>query len=110
MLDSTILTLTKNNLGKAIALNQLGFYNYYLSDQMISFYLYSYALSLTTQPSYNETLQKLLGWNLSQVITKCSFNNVPCDVNNDFQWFFSGDYGNCFHFNGGPGGNQVIEF
>lgn len=102
MLDSTILTLTKDLFGSAYSLNELGFFYYFINYRQISFYLYDYAVSLTTLPSFNQTQQKLLGWNLSQFITKCSFNNIPCDLNNDFQWYFSGDYGNCYHFNGAP--------
>jgi hypothetical protein len=108
MLDSTILSLTKDIWGNAYSLKQLGFYYYYLHWRQISFYLSSYAMSYTTQPDYNETQRKLLGWNLSKVITKCTFNGVSCDIFNDFKWYFSPDYGNCYHFNGLPSEKGVM--
>ena len=110
MLDSTMLSLTKDLWGNAYSLKQLGFSYYYLHWRQISFYLYSYAVSYTTQPDYNETQRKLLGWNLSQVISKCTFNGVSCDNINDFKWYFSPDYGNCYHFNGLLLEKQVISF
>ena len=69
MLDSITLSLTKDLWGSAYSLKQLGFFYYYLHWRDISNNLYSYAISYTTQPDYNETQRKLLGWNLSQVIT-----------------------------------------
>ena len=110
MLDSIILSLTKDIWGSAYSLKQLGFFYYYLHWRDISWNLYSYATSYTTQPDYNETQRKLLGWNLSQVITKCTFNGVSCDIFNDFKWYFSPDYGNCYHFNGLPLEKEVISF
>ena len=83
-------------------LSQLGFYNYYLSqnDNSIksSFYLYKFASTYTNDPSFNNSQRKSLGWDLFQVMINCTFNRIKCDLNNDFQWYFSPQYGNCYHF------------
>jgi len=72
--------------------------------------LWQYASAYTTQPTFTNTQRKELGWDLSKVINQCLFNGVSCDVKNDFQWYFSPDYGNCYHFNAAPTGNQVTFF
>ena len=107
ILDSLTYTQTKLALGTAYFLDQLGFYDYYIENHHISFYLYSYATAFMSMPTFNYTSRKALGWDLYQVIIQCTFNGIKCDFNNDFQWYFSPQYGNCYHFNPPPTGNMV---
>ncbi|KAG8195521.1 hypothetical protein JTE90_019510 [Oedothorax gibbosus] len=42
--------------------------------------------------------RKCYGYKLSEIIKKCSFNSVSCNIE-DFTYFNSMQYGNCFTFN-----------
>ena len=103
--------LTNDKTDKKLNVSQLGFYNYYLlqnnSKIRPSYDVYQYATAFTLDPSFSNLQRKELGWNLSQVMTKCTFNGIKCDFKNDFEWYFSPQYGNCYHFNAAPKGNQV---
>ena len=90
----------------------MGFFNLYLlqsnPDIHPSIDVYQYSTAFAVDP-YNltDSQRKWLGWDLKQVVIKCKFNGVDCDINNDFEWYFSPQYGNCFEFNSIPKNNQV---
>jgi hypothetical protein len=61
--------------------------------------LASYMTSYINDPNYGDENRKRLSANLSEIIISCFFNYVPCNLTNDFQWFFHSSYGNCIQFN-----------
>ena len=100
------------SLKSGIGLSQFGFYNYYLytSNRLInpSFDVFHYSTTYTMNPYlFTDSQRKSLGWDLSKVFIKCKFNGIDCDINNDFKWYFSFQYGNCYHFSPIPLNNQV---
>ncbi len=52
-------------------------------------------------PNYTEENRKKLGFNMSEIISTCTFNGMDCDRNNVLSWYFHFNYGNCFQFNSG---------
>ena len=66
---------------------------------------YEYVAYITKQfvyvPEYGDANRRILGFNLSDLVQTCRFNNIPCNLSNDFHWLFHFDYGNCFQFNSG---------
>ena len=52
-------------------------------------------------PNYEEENKKSLGFNLSQIINSCYFNQEKCNWTNEFHWVFNYEYGNCYQFNSG---------
>ena len=108
LLNSLVKELTLKSINMSVPLRDLGFYRYYLDlEYQLSFYLYSYGTANMMDPSFTKAQRKALGWDLSEYFRECSFNGVKCDFDNDFEWYFSPQYGNCYHFNGVPKGNQV---
>ena len=106
--------LTANKVGTPLILDQLGFYNFYLlqSDPEIhpSFDVFQYATAYTQNPNlFTDSQRKELGLDLSQAVSKCTFNGIDCDISKDFEWYFSYQYGNCYHFNPAPFTNQVYK-
>ena len=94
----------RNKLGlkSGLYLNQLGFSNYYFphKDMFLSFDVFLYATAYAMDPYiFTDSQRKSLGWDLSKVLIKCKFNGADCDIKKEFQWYFSFQYGNCFHFN-----------
>jgi hypothetical protein len=61
----------------------------------LGFYMNTYV----NNPEYSDTNRKRLGLNFAKFINSCYFNNLPCNLTRDFQWFFHSDYGNCIQFN-----------
>ena len=99
---------TLRNMGKSYTIGEMGFYNYYLTKaRYYSLEIFNIAASLTFNASFTEQQRKALGWDLVQVLNSCTFNGVKCDVQNDFEWYFSVDYGNCYRFNSRPLENKV---
>ena len=112
VLDSMMQQLTQNKVNTSLSLNQLGFYNFYLLQSNTKIYpsidLYRYALDYIQYPdNFTDAQRKELGLDLSQVVSNCTFNGIDCDINNDFEWFFSHQYGNCYHFNPSQIKNKV---
>ena len=102
MKNITDMKRKRLGLKSSLYLNQLGFYNYYFPHKEITltFDVYQYATAYALDPNFfTDSQRKALGWDLSQVLIKCTFNGVDCDIKNEFQWYFSFQYGNCFHFN-----------
>jgi len=48
----------------------------------------------------NDADKKSLGYGLDEMLITCLYNNRKCTTN-DFNWYYSYDYGNCFSFNTG---------
>ena len=111
LINSLMQYLTNDKTGQKLKLSQLGFYNYYLLQNNTyihpSYDINQLASAYTLDPNFSNSQRKALGWDLSQTMTSCTFNGIKCDFNNDFQWYFSPQYGNCYHFNAAPTGNQV---
>lgn len=42
-----------------------------------------------------------LGFNLDEMLLSCRFNNIQCNISNDFIWHYSYDFVNCYSFNSG---------
>ena len=100
MLDKLMKQFTLRNLKKSYGINQIDFFNYYLAPSRsnkswhLSLEVFNYAVSLTFDLSFTDTQRKALGWNLFKVLKSCTFNEANCDINKDFEWYFSVDYGN----------------
>ncbi len=47
----------------------------------------------------SETDVKKLGLQLDEIIIKCEFDNEKCNLDEDFEWKYSWDLGNCYVFN-----------
>ena len=60
-----------------------------------------YVKMVVNNPDYGDEKRQLLGFNLSDLIITCTFNEASCDFDNDFHWVFHYNYGNCFQFNSG---------
>ena len=55
-------------------------------------------LNLATQ--FNESDKKSLGYAIEDILVSCSYNSRRC-IPQDFNWYYSYEYGNCFRFNTG---------
>ena len=51
-------------------------------------------------PSLTNTTRKDFGYKIEDMLISCFFNYLPCTAN-DFKYFYSALYGNCYTFNGG---------
>ena len=47
-----------------------------------------------------DSAKKELGMQIANSLISCVFNYLPCTID-DFQWYYSSRYGNCFRINGG---------
>jgi len=57
----------------------------------------------------NDSEKKQLGLSISNSLIGCSFNFEACTIE-DFQWYYSSTYGNCFRFNTGfDSNNEPLE-
>ena len=110
MKNITFIKRERLGLNSGLYLRELGFYNYYFPHDVtidLSFDAYQYATTFTFDTNFTDSQRKSLGWDLSQVLINCKFNGINCDINKDFEWYFSFQYGNCFHYNFFRRGNQV---
>ena len=62
---------------------------------------------ITKYYNLSDENKKLLGLQLKELILSCVFNNIPCNYENDFVWFYDFFYGNCFKYN--PGNNFAMN-
>ena len=46
----------------------------------------------------NEELKKKIAFPLNKTIISCYFNSIPCS-DDDFDWYYDFNYGNCYRFN-----------
>ena len=49
-----------------------------------------------------------LGFKLDEMLLTCHFNNVPCNISQDFVWVYSYEFVNCYTFNSGRDQNGNI--
>jgi hypothetical protein len=93
------------NLIENLSLSQYGKNIASLSDKdYIKFALFNLSRlvkSHVSDPKFGHDKRKLLGFNLSEIILQCTFNQIDCDFTKDFNWIFHYDYGNCFQYNVG---------
>ena len=59
------------------------------------------ANSRVNSEDFSDESRKLLGHSLTDIMFDCYFNNLACDMENDFVWSFDRHYGNCYSFNMG---------
>ena len=59
------------------------------------------------QPEYSDEKRKNLGFNLSESLTFCIFNQEKCSIA-DFEWYYDMSHGNCFRFNYGNIGPKKV--
>jgi hypothetical protein len=52
--------------------------------------------------------KRKLGFSIQQ-IQSCYFNEIECDINQDFYWFFSYKWGSCYQFNSGKNTTQPLK-
>jgi len=50
---------------------------------------------------YSEVEKKRLGNSIQDFLIECKFDDVFCNITEDFVWYFDSLYGNCFKFNTG---------
>ena len=63
----------------------------------------------TSNPSYGDENRKRLGFNIS-LFNYCSYGEINCNLN-DFHWYWSYEYGNCWQYNSGLNiNNEKIDF
>lgn len=93
----------KNNLTDFLGSNAFGAFDEFkdeLSRTYLNFINTKYLGQLNSQASLNDEQKKKLGNDFNQTIVTCLFQSEMC-TEQDFTWFFSTSYGNCFSFNSG---------
>ena len=61
-----------------------------------------YILNAASDPEFGDLNRQKLGYSISEMLIYCSFNREYCgDLNEEFVWYYSFTYGNCFTFNSG---------
>jgi len=112
MKNITDIKQERFGLKSGLYLHELGFSNYYFQNskskrECLSWDAFQYATTFTFDTNFTDSQRKSLGWDLSKVLIKCKFNGINCDINKDFEWYFSFQYGNCYRFNSIRRKNQV---
>jgi hypothetical protein len=46
----------------------------------------------------NDSFRRSMGLDLKSMVITCYFNGGTCDLDTDFSWFYSSEFGNCFTF------------
>ena len=60
--------------------------------------------------NYSNEDKKRLGHLIDDFMIECKFDDVFCNITNDFIWYFDNVYGNCYKYNSGFNSNgQPIE-
>ena len=91
-----VITICYLNLIKSNSLNDLIRKNF---GYIPSFNLYGMVVVKTREFYYSNQLEKL---NLNETIISCNYNNLPCNLTDDFDdQFYDQNYGQCFRFNSG---------
>ncbi len=52
----------------------------------------------TSNAKSNASMVKSLGWDLNDIMISCYYNGIQCSIN-DFYYWTSFEYGNCYTFN-----------
>ncbi len=110
MKNITDIKQKRLGLKSGLYLHDLGFFNLYFPNsakEFLSWDAYQYATTFTLDTNFTDSQRKSLGWDLSKVLINCTFNGNDCHTSNDFEWYFSFQYGNCYQFNSIRRGNQV---
>ena len=82
---------SNNFINSIVDINNLGLDSQYQS--------LLYANSLNTNKSRFD--RKKFGFNLSEILFTCSFVSNSCNLNDDFEYYYDVNYGNCFRYNSG---------
>ena len=95
-------TKLAENLTKKVSIEMYGIDLESISfSEFINYAYASLAFSVKSYASSPEYIvnRKLLGNDLREIITHCTFNAAPCNLSHDFRWFYHYDYGNCLQMN-----------
>ena len=79
--------------------------------QYFTFVKYLIALS-AADPSVSDDFKKSLGLSIDDMLINCQYSSNPC-TKDDFVWFYSSIYGNCYKFNSGKnstGGTVPLRY
>ena len=88
---------------------QFDFDNFEFRNFLFTKYL---ILLSAADPSVSDDIKKSLGLTIDDMLINCQFSSNPCSKN-DFEWFYSVFYGNCYRFNSGKnstGGTIPIKY
>jgi hypothetical protein len=50
---------------------------------------------------YSDEDKKKLGHSIEDFLIECKFDDIFCNISNDFVWYFDSNFGNCYKFNSG---------
>ena len=62
---------------------------------------YAYKKTLTNK------IKKKFGYKINEAILRCTFESTECSLDNDFDWVYDNDYGNCFTFNANTNNSKL---
>ena len=68
--------------------------------------LYTLSKMAASDPNYNDSNRKQLGFNIGEYKLTCKFNETDCV--GDLHWYWDYDYGNCYQFNMGLNANNSL--
>ena len=91
ILDEIVLVLNQNE-EKSIMSTKSNFESLKKLQHLIKSY--------TSGSTMNDDQRKSFGLSIEEMLLSCYFNGEPCSAE-DFEWFYTFDYGNCFAFNSG---------
>ncbi len=87
--EHTNSTYNTSNISKLDFINTHFYKNYQLINQA-RYMAFNYL---------NSTEKKKLGLQLDELIINCEFDSEPCNLETDFTWGYSLEFGNCYIFN-----------
>ena len=96
--DFPQITIYNNN--NMVSLTKTSLENNLTNSENLTSYDKIQILAIQIYDLSNE-YKKLMGLKLNDLISFCLFNNIPCNYENDFVWFYDFFYGNCFKYNSG---------
>jgi hypothetical protein len=99
-------TLTRNNFTYLLTLSNLttGQTAFSLSKTVLEVLRSDAA----TNPAYNATSRKELGFYIDDMLVSCTYSGSECS-SSDFDFFQSYEYGNCYTFNSGSNSTKTIS-
>ena len=70
------------------------------SDYLLLRSVTNKAKLLAYNPDFGDQNRKLLGYEINRTVYQCVFNSLYCEAN-EFSFYYSLEYGNCYQFNSG---------
>lgn len=70
------------------------------SHESLNMDVFTY-LTVSNAMDYNisDNVKKSLGFNIDSYLISCLYSTQPCNIDEDFIWYFEKNYGNCYLFN-----------